>query len=193
MRTVSLAALIIAAGVLAALPFRLSPRPSKRDVASGPVQTVLDQTVVHAPRLRPAATKQIPDRQFSNQQSTIDQGDLIEIRARARTAATRSPTIAVTPPPLDRPVRPTADAPLTFDDLMIPIDAPQPIADRYEATADTGGIGGIGGIGRVAAATIDPPPIQPTEESSQTFEPLPQVAAPPKPPPRVKHWIVQPE
>lgn len=121
MRTASIAALVIAGGTLAALPFRLSPTPPDFDeAATGPSHSVLDETQSHIADLAiftPSDVQPPPVRTVARRRSYVPAPDW---------------TLDQT----SQPSRPD-DMPLTFDDLMIPIDSPAPISQRFDATMDS--------------------------------------------------------
>jgi hypothetical protein len=123
--------LIVTGGTLAALPFRRSPvipdasshlsQPSTQ--ATGPLQSALDATPVHllassTPHGSPAAT-----RTFSRQEIPG-----LDEFIRDDRSVSETPEVSV-----DR-TRPSVK-PLTYEDLMAPIDRPGPIQDRYQAIA----------------------------------------------------------
>lgn len=149
MRTASIAALVIAGGTLAALPFRLSPAPPDVDqAATGPSRSVLDQSG------RSAATGQAATGQAVTGQAATGQND-VAAASMSQSMNQNTAQTTIQPPPVRTVARrrsyvpapnwsadPSADQnrsvdmPLTFDDLMIPIDNPAPISQRFDATMD---------------------------------------------------------
>jgi hypothetical protein len=118
LRTSTLAALVIAGGTIAALPFRrFSSDMDEPAPATGPTSSVLGEA--EFPILKSVAH----DRHQSQISAAPSPGQRIEL----------PPWDASTP---DIEPERRVDLPLTFDDLMLPIDRPRPIAEQFEAVVD---------------------------------------------------------
>ena len=121
LRTLSLGVLIVCGGTLAALPFRryhtlhdASVEPSQ---VTGPSQSELQSTQFQ------------PVQQDDGTKLT----SLVEGRLDDRLNA-YADSYALTSSPLPKQRR-QLDIPLTYDDLAVPIDQPQPLMERFNATA----------------------------------------------------------
>lgn len=119
MRTLTLGVLIVAGGTLASLPFRRYqsiPDASADPVhVTGPTQSALaappSTLALDQPQVQPGL-ESLPAQDLAS--------NLPQWQPQPQTAAATAP----------RPI----DVPLTFDDLMAPIDQPVPIQQRYGAT-----------------------------------------------------------
>jgi hypothetical protein len=118
LRTSTLAALVIAGGTIAALPFRrFSSDVDETAPATGPTSSILGEA--ESSLLRSV----VHDRHQSQISAAPSAGQAIEM----------PPWDSATPD--IEPQRRVA-LPLTFDDLMLPIDRPRPIAEQFEAVVD---------------------------------------------------------
>jgi hypothetical protein len=118
LRTSTLAALVIAGGTIAALPFRrFSSNSGETEPATGPTSSILGEA--ESSLLRSV----VHDRHQSQISAAPSAGQAIEM----------PPWDSATPD--IEPQRRVA-LPLTFDDLMLPIDRPRPIAEQFEAVVD---------------------------------------------------------
>lgn len=113
MRNLTLGVLIVTGGTLAALPFRRYHIQTDGPIqATGPSQSALD-----ADANRGLASER-------DSETAVGSPQLL-------TESLPPWRQTVTPPPTRR-----IDIPLSFEDLLIPIDHPGPISDRFNATAD---------------------------------------------------------
>ncbi len=114
MRTLTLGVLIVTGGTLAALPFRRYQ--SIRDASSGPVQT----TGPTESALGSSKLEMLVDLNASEARRDASPVDILAMELSAGAAST---------PPPNRHV----SIPLTYEDLAVPIDHPDAIAQRFNA------------------------------------------------------------
>ena len=119
MRTLTLGVLIVAGGTLAALPFRryrtIQDASTEPVQATGPTQSAMEQTdlrmlVDSSPSTFPASV------------AAIDHA-----------LTSKPPTWSAPAPPTRRR---TANMPLTYEDLAVPIDQPASVQQRFNATVE---------------------------------------------------------
>ncbi len=122
MRTLTIGVLVVAGGTLAALPFRryqaIPDASSAPAQVTGPMQSVLEST-------SPATIAAELESKPPSTQAPV--GDYLPTDFAARRANQRRD--------LAQFATRRADIPLTYEDLEVPIDQPDPIKQRFNATA----------------------------------------------------------
>ncbi|MFK8110575.1 MAG: hypothetical protein AB8B91_00145 [Rubripirellula sp.] len=121
MRTLTLGVLIVAGGTLAALPFRryqAIPDASAEPVhVTGPEHSAL---TVPPSQLAESSADPVSEETLASLQAQVLSIEVPRFQRQSVSIAPESPR--------------SIDVPLTFEDLMDPIDQPSPIKQRYSAT-----------------------------------------------------------
>ena len=122
MRTLTLGVIVVAGGTLAALPFRryqaIPDASSAPAQVTGPMQSVLESS-------SPAAVAS--DLDSYPAPGPVSYGDYVPTDLTQRRSLDRRAASQM--------MRRRAEIPLTYEDLEVPIDQPEPIKQRFNATA----------------------------------------------------------
>ncbi len=128
LRILTLGVLIVSGGVLAALPFRryqaIPDSSSAPAQVTGPTQGILEQSVLESNASRALAAEH-RDESVRDDAAPNDPGLFVP--------SYRSPFLADRLQIDHNPQR--ANIPLTFEDLQVPLDLPDPVKRRFSATS----------------------------------------------------------